>query len=269
MKLYNIKTLYNYLKTNQFSHISLYQFTFSLTLLLNNNKSAILYEKNKIKNYQRIFINLNIYIFTKNVTQKKIIYFFITIKKLIKINSITISNPIPKTINSKQICNHLSTKKDIDNFKNINKKGYNTTCVANAIEHILAKFKKYLIKSKIIVIGTTPAVGQSIFSTLIKHKLNVSLYNEHYYNLLKELKNADVTIVALRKPKFLKQEFFKQNSMVLDVGIIVKKKITGNLNFSKKESFNKIIYTPVPGGVGPLTIMYLLKKIKKNIQYVL
>ncbi len=267
MIFYGTKNLYEYLNT-QNKKFFLYQQLLLATITLSTNNSIWLYEKNKITCCQRILINIRIYNFGKNkITQKLIIFLLFNLNNNIKITAITINSPTSKNINIKIITLYITNKKNVDNICFTNKKKF-STCVATAIKYVLKKINKKFKNLKAIIIGKTPTVGQPILNELLNNHINTMICDLNYTNLNEDIKTADLIVLTTNKAQIIQQKLLKNNSTILDVGIIInKKKILGNLKLKKKKKLpqQNIQYTKVPGGIGPITIMILIKNIKNCI----
>ena len=263
MLLYGTNILYKYLVKQ---NINKKKIPLIATITLNKNTSTWLYEKNKIKNCQRALIKIKIYHFSAKTTQKFLIFLLYALNNAYSINAITLNNPIPKTIDIRTIMTYINNKKNIDNINFTNTGKNFKTCVASAVHLALQRTKKKFINLKAIIIGKTPTVGQQILQELIKFNLTVTICDLNYIKLTKEIKTADLIILAVAVPNILNQQLFKKNSIIIDIGIIINKKnkkIVGNLKINKLKNYLNW-YTPVPGGIGPLTTLALIQNIKKT-----
>ncbi len=241
-----------------------------LIIIINigNNKSSKIYIKNKIKTFKYIGIKYKIYNFKKDIKENKLI------KKIKKFNynknidCILIQLPLPKNLNTNKIINTINPYKDVDglHYYNLGKLSqgnpYITPCTSKAIIKLLNIYNINIVGINILIIGKSNLVGKPINMVLINKGCTVTIINSRTKNIKKYIKNADIIISAIGKYNILPIKSVKKNSIIIDVGININKnyKIQGDINY--KLILNKIKYiSPVPGGVGPMTIAYLIKNI--------
>ena len=187
------------------------------------------------------------------------------------IDGILVQLPIPKHIDGLKIINAISAEKDVDGFHTTNigkmmigdETGF-LPCTPAGVVHMFEEYNINLEGKDVLVIGQSNIVGKPMTLLLIKKRATVQVCNSKTKNLSEKLQKADVVVAAAGSPKLVKAADVKEDVVVIDVGINrVDGKLCGDVDFeevSKKASF----ITPVPGGVGPMTIAMLIKNTFKS-----
>ena len=187
------------------------------------------------------------------------------------IDGILVQLPIPKYIDGLKIINAISAEKDVDGFHTTNigkmmigdETGF-LPCTPAGVVHMFEEYNIDLEGKDVLVIGQSNIVGKPMTLLLIKKRATVQVCNSKTKNLSEKLQKADVVVAAAGSPKLIKAIDVKEDVVVIDVGINrVDGKLCGDVDFeevSKKASF----ITPVPGGVGPMTIAMLIKNTFKS-----
>jgi len=185
------------------------------------------------------------------------------------IDGILLQLPIPKHLDEKYNINLIDPKKDIDGFTLFNQgklfQKINTVNPATpqGIINLLDEYKIELSKLNAVVVGRSQIVGLPIFKMLLDKNATVTICHSKSQDISIYTKKADLIIMAVGKPKMLKKDMVKKDAIIVDVGINrVDSKLIGDADF--EELFSKVKYiTPVPKGVGPMTINALLENIYK------
>ncbi len=184
------------------------------------------------------------------------------------VDGILLQLPLPESLkqHEKDLLNYIDPKKDVDGLHPINVGKLSLgedapiACTANGIIQLL-KYNNIDIDGKhAVIIGRSNIVGKPLIQLLLQENATVTVCHSHTQNLKKFTKSADILIVAIGKANYITADMVKENACVVDVGInrLGGRKITGDVDFSDIESKVAAI-TPVPGGVGPMTIAMLLK----------
>lgn len=227
-----------------------------------NDEASKIYIKNKIKECQSVNIQCQHLHFEKISTNELIK----TITKLNKDKNITgilVQLPLPKNIEENKVINTIDYKKDIDGLtkSNIaklysNQKGI-IPCTAKGIIDLL-EYNKIEIEGKnITIIGRSNLVGKPLTLALLNKNATVTTCHSKTKDLKKQTKKADIIIVAVGKPNLIKKEMISKNSIIIDVGINrIDGKISGDVDKSVYKKCKAV--TPVPGGVGPMTVYEVL-----------
>lgn len=185
------------------------------------------------------------------------------------VNGILIQMPIPNHLNPKTIQNKVSPLKDVDglNDKNIinliNNKNGLFPCTACGVIELLKEYKVPIEGSNVVVVGRSFLVGTPLFFMLENLNATVTLCHSKTKNLKNITKRADILIIAVGKKHIITEDMIKEDSTVIDVGINkIDNKLYGDVDFEKIKDKVKMI-TPVPGGVGPMTIAMLAQNVLK------
>ena len=253
----------NKLKENLTKKINKIKEKITITVIsVGNNEASKIYIKNKIKECQSVNIECQHLHFEKISTNELIK----TITKLNKDKNITgilVQLPLPKNIEENKVINTIDYKKDIDGLtkSNIaklysNQKGI-IPCTAKGIIDLL-EYNKIEIEGKnITIIGRSNLVGKPLTLALLNKNATVTTCHSKTKDLKKHTKKADIIIVAVGKPNLIKKEMISKNSIIIDVGINrINGKISGDVDKSVYKKCKAI--TPVPGGVGPMTVYEVL-----------
>lgn len=184
------------------------------------------------------------------------------------INGILVQMPLPSHIDEKKVIERINPIKDVDCFSQINKgklmgdENAILPCTPAGIIELLKRYNIDIAGKNCTVIGRSNIVGKPMAFLLLKENGTVTICHSHTKNLSLYTKNADIIVSAIGKPKFLKKEDVSFNTTIIDVGINRDKdnKLCGDVDFDEVSKVVKNI-TPVPGGVGPMTIAMLMKNV--------
>ena len=186
------------------------------------------------------------------------------------IHGILLQSPLPGHLDINEANMTISPKKDVDGFNpvNVGKLCLNqdtfVSCTPYGIMKMFEKYNIDLTGKNVTIIGRSNIVGKPLVQCCINKNATVTVCHSKTKNLEEHTKNADIVIVAIGKPKFLKENMIKKDAVIIDVGINRDEngKVVGDVDFenvSKKASY----ITPVPGGVGPMTIAMLMNNVIK------
>ena len=198
------------------------------------------------------------------------------------INGILVQLPLSKQINEEHVLDEIEPKKDVDCFtlKNVGKlwtaKKHDINlknCTPAAVVELLKRSNVNLDGANIVIIGRSNIVGKPLAGLLLLENATVTICHSHTKNLEQICSNADILIAAIGSPKFFNKKFIKNGAVVIDVGInrLPDNKICGDVDFEDVKDKVSLI-TPVPGGVGPMTVMMVLinlinlTKVQKDIK---
>ncbi len=225
-------------------------------ILVGKDPSSLIYIKQKEKLCQELKVNFKIYTLQEDTIEEKLIELLKTLNEDKKINGILIQLPLPKHINRDNILKEISPKKDAD--------GFNSDlmpCTPKAILKILENENISLKDKKIVVVGQGFTVGQPLTKILKNKGYSVITCNSKTPNLKEVTKQADILITAVGKPQLITKDMVKKGVVVIDAGTSrINNKVVGDVDFeSVKEIASKI--TPVPGGVGPVTVAMVLENL--------
>ena len=240
-------------------------------VIVGNNPASQVYVRNKMKACENVgFYSENIEL-DENISEEEFLQEIDKLNKNDRINGILVQLPLPSHINELKIIDSISPEKDVDGFHvaNIGKMviGDETgflSCTPYGIMQLLEEYKIEIAGKDAVIIGRSNIVGKPMALMLIQKGATVQVCNSRTKDLRKKLNDADIIIVAAGVPKLLKKEDVKEGAVVIDVGINrVDGKICGDVDY--EEVLEKASYiTPVPGGVGPMTIASLIKNTFKS-----
>ena len=238
----------------------------SLTvILIGDFAPSLIYVKNKEKSAREVGINSEIIRYPKNVSEKDILEKIEELNKNDEISGILVQLPLPTQINKEKIINAVSPKKDVDGFHPINvgnlSSGHNALvpCTPLGCLLLIKKIESNLEGKHAVIIGRSNLNGKPMAQLLLKENCTVTIVHSKTNDLQNECLKADILVAAVGVPNLIKKDWVKKNAIVIDVGINkVGEKIVGDVNFDELKDNVKAI-TPVPGGVGPMTIACLLK----------
>lgn len=236
-------------------------------ILANDNPSSKIYVDNKEKISMELGIKSSVYRFDKSITQGELIKLIHELNEDENINGILVQLPLFEHLNSQQIIELINPKKDVDGFHPINVgrlncglEPYAVCCTPKGIIKLLKKYKISLAGKNVVVIGRSNIVGKPTATLLTNENATVTLAHSKTKNLKEITKNADIIVSATGHPKLIKADMVKKGAVVIDVGITrqINGKLAGDVDFEKVKNIASYI-TPVPKGVGPMTIACLME----------
>ena len=238
----------------------------SLTvILIGDFAPSLIYVKNKEKSAREVGINSEIIRYPKNVSEKDILEKIEELNKNDEISGILVQLPLPSQISKEKIINAINPSKDVDGFNPINvgnlSSGYDSIvpCTPLGCLLLIKKIEPNLAGKHAVIIGRSNLNGKPMAQLLLKENCTVTIVHSKTNELQNECLKADILVAAVGVPNLIKKDWVKKNAIVIDVGINkVGEKIVGDVNFDALKDNVKAI-TPVPGGVGPMTIACLLK----------
>ena len=238
----------------------------SLTvILIGDFAPSQIYVKNKEKNSTEVGITSNVIKYPKEVSEKEVLDKINELNNDKNISGILVQLPLPEQISKEKIINAIDPKKDVDGFNPINvgnlASGYKSIvpCTPLGCLLLIKKVEKNLSGKHAVIIGRSNLNGKPMAQLLLKENCTVTVVHSKTNNLQEECLKADILVAAVGVPNLIKKDWVKSSAIVIDVGINkVGDKIVGDVNFEEIKDNIKAI-TPVPGGVGPMTIACLLK----------
>jgi len=238
----------------------------SLTvILIGDFAPSQIYVRNKEKNSTEVGIASNVIKYPKEVKEKEVLDKINELNNDKNISGILVQLPLPEQISKEKIINAIDPKKDVDGFNPINvgnlASGYKSIvpCTPLGCLLLIKKVEKNLSGKHAVIIGRSNLNGKPMAQLLLKENCTVTVVHSKTNNLQEECLKADILVAAVGVPNLIKKDWVKSSAIVIDVGINkVGDKIVGDVNFEEIKDNIKAI-TPVPGGVGPMTIACLLK----------
>lgn len=200
------------------------------------------------------------------------------INKILELNNdeyvhgILLQLPIPEKFNPDKLINYIARNKDVDGLTDINLgKLYNNkpcliSCTPQGIMKLLENYNVDLEGKNVTIVGRSNLVGKPLIGLMLNKNATVTICHSKTENLSKHTKNADILVVAVGKKHFIKESMVKEGAVVIDVGINKEdNKLYGDVDFEKVKEKASLI-TPVPGGVGPMTVAMLMKNVVATYQ---
>ena len=239
-------------------------------IMVGNDNASQIYIRNKSKACEEIGIEFEEYLLSENIEQNELIEKIKELNSRKDIHGILLQSPIPANLDINEAFRTIAPEKDVDGFNplNIGKLCLNQdTFVSCTPFGIMKMFEAYGIELEgkdVTIIGRSNIVGKPLIQCCLNKNATVTICHSKTKNLKTHTQNADIIIVAIGKSKFLRADMIKKGAVVIDVGINrdSEGKITGDADFDNIISKASFI-TPVPGGVGPMTIAMLMNNIIK------
>ena len=231
-----------------------------------NDPASSVYVNNKKKACAYIGIDSLSYELPEETTQEELLALIEELNQKKEVNGILVQLPVPKHIDEKTIINAISPKKDVDGFHPqsvgslcIGQPGF-VSCTPAGIIELLKRTNVDISGKHCVVIGRSNIVGKPMALLMLRENGTVTVTHSKTKNLKEITKQADILIVAIGKPKFVDSSYVKDGAVVIDVGIHRNEdnKLCGDVDFESVKTIASAI-TPVPGGVGPMTIAMLMK----------
>jgi methylenetetrahydrofolate dehydrogenase (NADP+)/methenyltetrahydrofolate cyclohydrolase len=235
-------------------------------ILVGNDPASTVYVGNKKKACEYTGIKSLSYELPEETTESELLELIDKLNADKDVNGILVQLPLPKHINEETVLRRISPDKDVDGFHpesvgrlSIGMRGF-VSCTPAGVIELLKRSNVEIDGANAVVVGRSNIVGKPMGILLLRENATVTICHSHTKNLKEICKEADILVVAIGKPKFIDGSFVKEGATVIDVGIHRiegTKKLCGDVDYeSAAEVAGKI--TPVPGGVGPMTIAGLM-----------
>jgi methylenetetrahydrofolate dehydrogenase (NADP+)/methenyltetrahydrofolate cyclohydrolase len=238
-------------------------------ILIGDFAPSQIYVKNKEKNAKEVGINSEVVRYSKEVTEQEVLNKIKELNDNDAVSGILVQLPLPPQINKEKIINAIDPTKDVDGFHPINvgnlSSGYNATvpCTPLGCLLLIKKVEPNLSGKHAVIIGRSNLNGKPMAQLLLKENCTVTIVHSKTKDLKTECLKADILVAAVGVANLVKADWVKKNSIVIDVGINkLGDNIVGDVEFETVKEKARAI-TPVPGGVGPMTIACLLKNTLK------
>lgn len=232
-----------------------------------NDEASKVYVKQKEKLATELGYKFIHKVFEEDVDQAKLIRYIKKLNKDDSIDGILVQMPLPKHLDSSLIQNTIDSYKDVDGLTFINAgrlvQGMPSLvpCTPKGIIDLLDEYKIKLEGSQVVVIGRSVLVGKPMANLLTNRNASVTICHSKTKDISLYTKNADIVIVAVGKQGFLKEDMVKEGAVVIDVGISrINGKLKGDVDYDNVSKVAGYI-TPVPGGVGPMTVYELMANV--------
>lgn len=239
-------------------------------IMVGDDKASKVYVKNKSKACEEIGIEYEEFLLDSNTTMDELLALIEELNERNDIHGILLQSPIPKHLDINKAFNKIDYRKDVDGFNPINVgklvigEDSFISCTPYGVIKMLEEHGIEIEGKNAVVIGRSNIVGKPLAQCLLAKNATVTICHSRTKNIHEITNNADILIAALGKPEYVKDSMVKEGAIIIDVGInrTDDGKLVGDVDFesvSKKASY----ITPVPGGVGPMTIAMLMNNVIK------
>lgn len=238
-----------------------------------NDPASSVYVRNKKKACEYIGIESLSYELPEETTEEELVALIEKLNADTKVNGILVQLPLTKHINEEKIIQTISPDKDVDGFhmQNVGAlctggKGY-VSCTPLGIITLLKRSGIEIAGKRCVVMGRSNIVGKPMAMLLLRENGTVTICHSKTQDMKEITKQADILVVAIGKPKFVDETYVKEGAVVIDVGIHrnAENKLCGDVDFDKVAPHTSAI-TPVPGGVGPMTIAMLMNNCVSSVE---
>lgn len=239
-------------------------------IMVGDNPASKVYVKNKSKACEDVGIDYEEFLLGDDTTQKELIDLIEKLNNRDDVTGILLQSPIPSHLDINEAFRTISYKKDVDGFHPVNvgklTLGQDTfvSCTPYGVMKMFEEYNIDLEGKNLVIIGRSNIVGKPLIQCCLNKNATVTVCHSRTKNLAEYTKNADIVIVAIGRSKFLTADMVKDGVVIIDVGINrdENNKLCGDVDFENvKEKASYI--TPVPGGVGPMTIAMLMNNVIK------
>ncbi len=241
-------------------------------ILVGNDPASAVYVGNKKKACEYCGIRSLSYELPEDTSEEKLLELIDELNTRKDVNGILVQLPLPSGINEDRVLDAISPLKDVDGFHPVNvgrlsigKKGF-VSCTPAGVIELLKRSDIEISGKECVVIGRSNIVGKPMAMLLLKENGTVTVCHSRTRDLKEVSKRADILVVAIGKPKFIDDSYIKEGAVVIDVGIHRQEngKLCGDVDYEKAEKVASYI-TPVPGGVGPMTIAMLMHNCLESV----
>ncbi len=243
-------------------------------IMVGEDKASKVYVKNKSKACTEVGISYEEFLLPENTTMEKLLQTIEMLNKREDIHGILLQSPIPKHLDILTAFESIDFRKDVDGFHpiNIGRLALNRqtfiSCTPHGVMRLLEEYHVEVAGANVVIVGRSNIVGKPLAQCMLNKDATVTICHSKTKDLKELTKKADIIVMAIGKANFLTADMIKQNVVVIDVGInrLDTGKLVGDVNFpevSQKASY----ITPVPGGVGPMTIAMLIHNVVVASKY--
>lgn len=240
-------------------------------IMVGDDPGSQVYVRNKSKACEKVGIEFEEYLFDDKLSEKELLELIEKLNSDDSIHGILLQSPVPKHIDINKAFRTISPNKDVDGFNPVNVGNLTIgedafiSCTPYGIVKLLEEYNIETVGKNAVILGRSNIVGKPMIQCMLNKNSTVTVCHSKTQNISEEIKRADILIAAIGKPKFVKADMVKDGAVVIDVGInrLDDGSICGDVDYDKiceKASY----ITPVPGGVGPMTIAMLLTNVVKS-----
>lgn len=234
-------------------------------ILVGNDEPSLIYVRNKQKAAAKIGLLSQLYHLDENISETELLKIIQQLNEDGSVNGIIVQLPLPKHLNTNRIINAISPLKDVDGFHPYNtgllqnnEKPYFIAATPLGIMKLIKTIVPELTGKNVVLIGASLIVGRPLATLLLNQNCTVTITHAQTQNIKELTSKADILVAACGVAKLVKADWIKENSILIDVGINRDNgKLCGDIDFDDVKN-KALAITPVPGGVGPMTIAMLL-----------
>ena len=239
-------------------------------IMVGNNSASAVYVKNKSNACKKVGIDFEEFLLPEETTEEELIKLIEELNNNQNVHGILLQSPVPQHININKAFETILPEKDVDGFNavNVGNLTIGRDCFVSCTPYgIMRMFEEYNIDiagKSAVVIGRSNIVGKPMLQCLLSKDATVTICHSKTTNLEQVVKGADIVVAAIGKPNFVTGNMIKEGAVVIDVGInrLEDGTLCGDVNY--EQAFEKASYiTPVPGGVGPMTVAMLVENVVK------
>lgn len=239
-------------------------------IMVGDDPASKVYVRNKSRACEDVGIEYEEYLLPAKTTREELLELIEKLNNDERVHGILVQSPLPEGLDANEAFRTILPKKDVDGFHpvNVGKLSLNQDCFVSCTPYgIIKMLEAYNVPiegANAVIIGRSNIVGKPLAQCLLNKNATVTICHSKTKNLKEITKKADILIAAIGKPKFVTEDMVKENATVIDVGINRNEegKLVGDTDFENiKEKVSFI--TPVPGGVGPMTIAMLMYNVVK------
>ena len=234
-------------------------------VLVGNDEPSLIYVRNKQKAAAQIGLLSQLHHLDENISEEELLKIIAQLNADSEINGIIVQLPLPKHLNTNRIINAISPLKDVDGFHPYNtgmlqnnEKPYFIAATPLGVMQLIKSVSPNLSGKNVVLIGASLIVGRPLATLLLNQECTVSITHAQTRKIKELPSKADILVAACGVAKLVKADWIKENAILIDVGINRKNgKLCGDIDFEDVKE-KALAITPVPGGVGPMTIAMLL-----------
>lgn len=238
-------------------------------IMVGEDPASKVYVKNKSKACQDVGIDYEEFLLDENTTMEELLKLIKELNEREDIHGILLQSPVPKHLDIQTAFEAIDYRKDVDGFHPINigkltiGRDSFISCTPHGVIKILEEYNIDLKGANAVILGRSNIVGKPLAQCLLNKDATVTICHSKTKNIEEITRNADILISAIGKPRFVTSDMVKQGAVVIDVGINrLETGLVGDVDYEEVEKKASYI-TPVPGGVGPMTIAMLLHNVVK------
>ncbi len=238
-------------------------------VLVGQNPASQIYVKIKMKRAQEVGIETELHAFEEDISNEQILSSIDNLNQDTRVHGILVQMPLPTHIDKAAVLNEISPDKDVDGFSPINvgllysQKPMFIPCTPLGVMHLIKSIRTNLSGLNVAIVGRSNIVGRPVAELLLQSDCTVTILHSKTRNMERICRECDLIIAATGCPKMITRDHIKPGAIVIDVGITkVDSQIVGDVDFNNVIDLVSHI-TPVPGGVGPMTVAYLLSNTLK------